>query len=84
MEPLPQGCLTAERLFSLARMLNKLEGWARRQGLAKGHVTPCLRLVQGSRDNRVTALVEVGDVTLKLQMKGEDWIVLGDALKVSD
>lgn len=83
MEPLPQGCLTADRLHGLAKMLNKLEGWARRQGI-KSSAPPCLRLIQGSRDSRITALVEVGDTTLKLQMKNEEWIVLGDALKVSD
>jgi hypothetical protein len=81
MEPLPIGCLTAARLLSLARTLNRLEVWYRQHGKPD---KPCLRLVQGARNNRITALVQVGDMTLKLQLKGEEWIVLGDALKVCD
>jgi hypothetical protein len=45
---------------------------------------PCLRLIQGARDGRITALVQTGDITLKLRLKGDEWVVLGDALKVSD
>lgn len=82
MDPLPIGCVTADRLFSLARTLNKLESWYRRH--TKTHEAPCLRLVQGARDGRITALVTVGSITLKLALKGDDWVVLGDALKVSD
>jgi hypothetical protein len=82
MDPLPTGCVTADALLNLARMLNKLESWYRRQ--SKQHEIPCLRLVQGSRNGRITALVQVGPITLKLAMKDENWIVLGDALKVSD
>lgn len=83
MEYYPSGCLTAERLFNLAKTLNKLERYHRRHG-GKLVDSPCLRLVQGARNGRVTALVETGDMMLKLQLKGEEWIVLGDALKVTD
>lgn len=81
MDPIPVGCLTANRLLNLARTLNRLEVWYKRHGK---HEVPCIRLVQGARDGRLTALVQVGAITLKLVMKGDDWIVLGDALKVSD
>jgi hypothetical protein len=79
----PVGCITADRLFSLARTLNRLERYHKRLG-GKHHDMPCLRLIQGARDGRITALVQTGDITLKLRLKGDEWVVLGDALKVSD
>jgi hypothetical protein len=82
VEQLPIGCVTAESLLNLARTLSKLESWYRRH--SKKHELPCLRLIQGSRDGRITALVQVGEITLKLQLKSGEWVVLGDALKVSD
>lgn len=81
MDLLPNGCITSHKLISLANQLSKMERWYRQHRV---NDVPCLRLVQGSRDGRITALVQVGSITLKLQMKGDDWIVLGDALKVSD
>lgn len=83
---LPVGCVTSKVLMALAVKLNKLEQWHR--SVAGKTEPPCLRLVQGSRDGRITALVQSGNMTLKLALKrgtGEDeWVVLGDALKVSD
>lgn len=83
MEMYPSGCLTADRLFSLARTLNRMERYHKR---LRGKPTdaPCIRLIQGARNGRVTALVQTGNMTLKLLLQGEDWIVLGDALKVTD
>ena len=81
MDLLPIGCVTSDKLLSLANQLNKMEKWYRQRNIDE---VPCLRLVQGSRDNRITALVQVGKLTLKLRMKGDSWIVMGDALKVSD
>jgi len=83
VEMYPSGCLTADRLFSLARTLNRLERYHKRHG-GRNSDAPCIRLIQGARDGRITALVQTGNMTLKLQLKGEDWIVLGDALKVTD
>lgn len=81
---IPNGCITAKVLHLLANKLIQMENWQRRNGGSKTDV-PCLRLLQGSRDGRITALVQTGNITLKLAMKGGDeWIVLGDALKVSD
>lgn len=84
---LPTGCVTAKVLMALAVKLNKLEQWHRTIA-GKPDGAPCLRLIQGSRDGRITALVQSGNMTLKLALKrgtGEDeWVVLGDALKVSD
>lgn len=79
----PNGCITAKVLHSLASKLIKLEMFQRRQ-TGKMQGTPCLRLIQGSRNGRITALVHAAGVTLKLVLRGDDWVVLGDALKVSD
>lgn len=81
---LPIGCITAKTLHLLASKLVQLENWHRRNGGPKNEI-PCLRMLRGSRDGHITALVSSGGITLKLALKGgEDWIVLGDALKVSD
>ena len=87
---LPLGCVTSKILISLATKLTKLEYWHRQHG-GDNKGAPCLRLLQGSREGRITALVQSGNMTLKLALRrragstGEDeWIVLGDALKVAD
>jgi hypothetical protein len=84
MDMIPIGCITAKILHSLADKLVKLEHWQRQIGGPRKDL-PCLRLLQGGRDGRITALVQSGTMTLKLALrKGEEWVVLGDALKISD
>lgn len=85
MDMLPIGCLNAKVLRALASKMDQLEMFHRKHG-GKKHDAPCLRLVQGSREGRITALVQSGGMMLKLSLRGSEseWIVLGDALKVSD
>lgn len=76
---LPVGCVKAEDLHSLARSLKKVEAWHQKHGGKKGD-EPCLRLIQGARTGRVTALVQSGNMTIKLALRDGDWMILGDAL----
>ncbi len=87
---IPIGCVTARVLMSLANKLRKLEYWHKHNGGAKLE-PPSLRLIQCSKQGKVTALVQSGNLTLKLALRynashtgEEDWVVLGDALKISD
>ncbi len=86
---LPSGLVTAKVLIGLANKLSKLEYWQRHHQRSIGSVEiPYLRLLRVSPEGRITALIQSGNLTLKLALRrstGDDeWIVLGDALKVSD
>lgn len=80
---LPSGILTAKVLIALANKLQKFEYWQRHNGGPHPRETPFVRHIQGE-GGKVTATVVSGAMSLKLALKGDDWIVLGDALKVSD
>lgn len=79
---LPNGLVTARVLISLANKLQKFEYWHRQHGGASKD-TPFVRHIQGE-GGRVTATVQAGNVSLKMALRGDEWIVLGDALKLSD
>jgi len=87
---LPSGCVPAKVLSSLVIKMRKLDYWRKSHG--EPHLDPpSLRLLQFTPEGRVTALVQSGDMNLRLALRrnasstGEDeWVVLGDALKVSD
>lgn len=81
------GLVTAKILHSLANKLNQVEKYSRQHG---NPTQPTLRLLQ-NEGGRVIALVQTGNVNLKLALRRnaattgeEEWILLGDALKVSD
>lgn len=79
---LPGGVVTARVLITLANKLQKLEYWHKHHGGSPKEV-PYVKHLQGE-GGKVTALVQSGTMTLKMALRGDDWIVLGDALKVSD
>ena len=79
---LPSGVLTARVLVSLANKLQKFEYWHRHHG-GGPRDTPYVRNIQGEY-GKITATVQSGELVLKIALKGDDWVVLGDALKVSD
>lgn len=88
---LPAGIVTAKVLMGLANKLQKLDYWQRQRHAGQHTEPPYLTLLQVSSEGRVTALVQSNGITLKLALRrkasstGEDeWVVLGDALKVSD
>jgi hypothetical protein len=78
---LPVGCVQVEDLLSLARAMNKVQAWHKRHGGQKDD-DPCLRLIQGARTGRITALVQSGSMMIKMALKDGEWMILGDALKV--
>jgi hypothetical protein len=80
---IPKGCVKPDDLHSLARALNRLKAFHSKHGGASKD-DPCLRLIQGSRNGRITALVESGGMMLKMALKDGEWIALGDALKALD
>ena len=82
-EYLPNGMTTSRVLSSLASALQKLEYW-HRQHTGQHLEPPYLRLLQVSSEGRVSALVQSDTVTFKLIFRKGSWVMLGDALKVSD
>lgn len=81
---LPGGMLTARVLNGLAITLQKLETWHKSHNPGQSLEPPYIRLLQVSSEGRVSALVQSGDFTLKLILRRGAWVVLGDALKISD
>lgn len=77
---IPVGCVKPEDLYSLARAMHKMHAWHQRHG-GDEKDKPCLRLIQGARNGKVTALVQSGGMMLKLALRDGEWIALGDALK---
>lgn len=80
---IPVGCVKIEYLYALARTMHRLHAWHVRHG-GKNIDAPCLRLIQGARTGRVTALVQSGNMMIKLVLRDGEWISLGDALSAPD
>lgn len=79
---LPAGCLTARVIHNLANKLHQIDKFSKQHGTIE---VPYLKYLQAGNDGRVHAFVVTGSITLKLALRSDDeWIVLGDALKVSD
>lgn len=79
-EMIPKGCITASDLHSLAQALHRLESWHKAHGGARDE-EPCLRLIRVDHDGRISALVQSGDMFVKLVLKGGTWIfIMGDTI----
>jgi hypothetical protein len=71
--PIPEGCIKAEDLHSLARALHKLQAWHHSHGGVRAD-SPCLRSILVDESESIVATVQSGDLTIKMVLKDGDWV----------
>lgn len=78
MTKVPNCFVKIHELETLVNALKQLEQWAQKE--LKLKTSPCLRSIYVSPSDQTTALIDLGNLSIRLILKDDHWIVVSDAL----